>query len=88
MAARVAVWPPFHDDTPEKVFENTISRKIERHDHLVEFSPEARDFMERLICTEPEKWLGCSCAQEVKDHPFFNSSTTRMLSLSPAGHPQ
>ena len=63
--------PPFHDDTPEKVFKNIISCKIEWHD-FVEFSPETMDFMECLICTELEKRLGYSSAQEVKDHPFFN----------------
>ena len=63
--------PPFHNDTPEKVFENIISCKIEWHD-FVEFSPETMDFMECLICTELEKRLGYSSAQEVKDHPFFN----------------
>ena len=64
--------PPFHDDAPEKVFENIISRKVEWHDDWVEFSPDARDFMERLMCTDPEKRLGYNGAQEVKEHPFFN----------------
>lgn len=63
--------PPFHDDTPEKVFDNIISRRVEWHEDLIEFSEEARDFMERLIVTDPYRRLGSNGAQEVKEHPFF-----------------
>ncbi|KAF8311179.1 hypothetical protein DL93DRAFT_2061386 [Clavulina sp. PMI_390] len=62
--------PPFHDETPPKVFENIISRQIEWHEDVIELSPEARDFMERLMCMEPEKRLGFNGPEEVKTHAF------------------
>lgn len=63
--------PPFHDDTPEKVFENILSGNIEWHDDWVEYSPEARDFMERLMTLDPARRLGANGAEEVKAHPFL-----------------
>ena len=64
--------PPFHDETPEKVFENILSGHIEWHEEYVEVSPEARDFMERLMTLDPTKRLGANGADEVKAHPFFS----------------
>ncbi|SGY33607.1 BQ5605_C002g01515 [Microbotryum silenes-dioicae] len=63
--------PPFHDETPEKVFENILSHRIEWHEDLVEYSPEARDFMERLLSTDPSCRLGRGGAAEVKAHPWL-----------------
>jgi serine/threonine-protein kinase RIM15 len=63
--------PPFHDDTPEKVFENILSGHIDWHDDWVEYSPEARDFMERLMTLDPARRLGANDAEEVKAHPFL-----------------
>ncbi|KAI0638068.1 hypothetical protein C8Q77DRAFT_1047205 [Trametes polyzona] len=63
--------PPFHDETPEKVFENILSGHIEWHDDYVEVSPEAKDFMQRLMTLDPTKRLGANGAEEVKAHPFF-----------------
>ncbi|KIK67976.1 hypothetical protein GYMLUDRAFT_1014585 [Collybiopsis luxurians FD-317 M1] len=63
--------PPFHDETPEKVFENILSGHIEWHEDWVDYSPEARDFMERLLVTDPSRRLGANGAEEVKAHPFF-----------------
>ena len=63
--------PPFHDETPEKVFENILSGHIEWHEDYVEVSPEARDFMQRLMTLDPAKRLGANGADEVKAHPFF-----------------
>ncbi|KAF9076814.1 hypothetical protein BDP27DRAFT_1283599 [Rhodocollybia butyracea] len=63
--------PPFHDETPEKVFENILSGQIEWHEDWVDFSEEARDFMERLLVTDPSARLGANGAEEVKAHPFF-----------------
>ncbi|KAG7096784.1 hypothetical protein E1B28_004194 [Marasmius oreades] len=65
--------PPFHDDTPEKVFENILSGHVEWHDEWVDFSEEARDFMQRLLTIDPEARLGANGADEVKAHPFFRS---------------
>ncbi|KAG0047963.1 hypothetical protein BGZ83_007078 [Gryganskiella cystojenkinii] len=64
-------YPPFHGDSPEQVFENILSREIDWHESEVEISPEARDFMERLLCPVPEQRLGFNGADEVKEHPFF-----------------
>lgn len=63
--------PPFHDETPEKVFENILSGHIEWHEEFIEVSPEARDFMERLMTLDPAQRLGVNGTEEVKDHPFF-----------------
>ncbi|KAI0353546.1 hypothetical protein OH77DRAFT_1497254 [Trametes cingulata] len=63
--------PPFHDETPEKVFENILSGHIDWHEDYVEVSPEAKDFMQRLMTLDPTKRLGANGAAEVKAHPFF-----------------
>ncbi|GAA5827005.1 hypothetical protein JCM11251_002203 [Rhodosporidiobolus azoricus] len=64
-------FPPFHDETPEKVFENIVSRRFEWHEDAIDISPEAHDFMDRLLCSDPSKRLGTKGATEVKAHPFL-----------------
>ena len=64
-------FPPFHDETPEKVFDNIVSRRINWFEDQMELSPEARDLMERLMCTDPGRRLGAHGACEIKTHPFF-----------------
>ncbi|KAI9264191.1 hypothetical protein BDA99DRAFT_536917 [Phascolomyces articulosus] len=81
--------PPFHADTPDRVFENILSRRIDWHEDLVDISPEARDFMERLMTLDPEKRLGANGSDEVKYHPFFKSiNWDTLLTESPAFVPQ
>ncbi|WWC68367.1 uncharacterized protein I206_102292 [Kwoniella pini CBS 10737] len=63
--------PPFHAETPEKVFDNVVSRRIDWHEDEMEISPEAKDLMNRLMCTNVQKRLGAKGAEEVKKHPFF-----------------
>ncbi|KAF5390596.1 hypothetical protein D9757_002657 [Collybiopsis confluens] len=63
--------PPFHDETPERVFENILSGHVGWHEEWVDYSAEARDFMERLLVTDPSTRLGAHGAEEVKAHPFF-----------------
>ncbi|KAJ3511944.1 hypothetical protein NLJ89_g3813 [Agrocybe chaxingu] len=63
--------PPFHAETPEKVFENILSGHIEWHEEWIDFSPEARDFMQALMTLDPNERLGANGAEEVKAHPFF-----------------
>jgi serine/threonine-protein kinase RIM15 len=63
--------PPFHAETPEKVFENILSGNIEWHDDWVDFSNEARDFMARLMTLDPSQRLGANGSEEIKAHPFF-----------------
>ncbi|KII95252.1 hypothetical protein PLICRDRAFT_661227 [Plicaturopsis crispa FD-325 SS-3] len=64
--------PPFHAETPEKVFENILSGHIEWHEDWIEFSDEARDFMQRLMTIDPSQRLGVNGAEEVMAHPFFD----------------
>ncbi|EPQ26593.1 uncharacterized protein PFL1_05914 [Pseudozyma flocculosa PF-1] len=64
-------FPPFHADTPEKVFDNILSRRIDWEEDSVEISPEARGLMEALMCTDPKTRLGSNGVDEIKRHPFF-----------------
>lgn len=81
--------PPFHADTPDKVFENILSRRIDWHEDVVQISPEARDFMERLMTLDPQKRLGYNGAEEVKAHPFFKSiNWDTLMTESPSFIPQ
>ncbi|KAG8936033.1 hypothetical protein FRC02_004945 [Tulasnella sp. 418] len=64
-------FPPFHDETPEKVFANIISRKIDWHKDVVDFSEEVMDFMDKLLQSDPKQRLGYHGAEEVKAHPFL-----------------
>lgn len=64
-------FPPFHAETPEKVFDNVVSRRINWHEDEIEISAEARDLMDRLMCYDPNVRLGARGAEEVKRHAFF-----------------
>ncbi|KAG8743368.1 hypothetical protein FRC10_012172 [Ceratobasidium sp. 414] len=66
-------FPPFHAQTPQEVFDNIISRRLDWHDdeEELEYSPEARDMMGRLMTIEIPKRLGYNGANEVKSHAFF-----------------
>ena len=55
------------------MFENILSRKIEWHEDEVDISPEAHDFMERLLCSDSTRRLGANGTEEVKAHPFLAS---------------
>ncbi|KXN83737.1 Serine/threonine-protein kinase cek1 [Leucoagaricus sp. SymC.cos] len=63
--------PPFHAESPEKVFENILSGHIEWHEDWIEFSEEARDFIKSLLSLDPGERLGSNGAEEVKAHPFL-----------------
>lgn len=80
--------PPFHAETPEKVFTNILSGHIEWHQEWIEYSSEARDFMAKLMVIDPLKRLGANGADEVKAHPFFagvdwNKVTTQEAQFIP-----
>ncbi|CCO30642.1 serine/threonine-protein kinase RIM15 [Rhizoctonia solani AG-1 IB] len=66
-------FPPFHASTPQEVFDNIISRRIDWHEEEedIEYSPEARAIMERLMTTEITHRLGYNGADEVKSHPWL-----------------
>ncbi|TPX47944.1 hypothetical protein SeLEV6574_g02339 [Synchytrium endobioticum] len=64
--------PPFHAETPPQVFENILNRNIDWQEDEVDISPEARDLMEGLMCSDFKERLGSKGgAAEVKAHPFF-----------------
>lgn len=63
--------PPYHADSPERVFENILSGRTDWHEDWVEFSYEARDFMERLMTISVPRRLGANGSDEVKEHAFF-----------------
>ena len=71
-------YPPFNAETPDQVFQNILGRKIQWHDDPCEVSPEAKDLMNKLMCTEPKERLGANVegtyatgAEEIKNHPWF-----------------
>lgn len=63
-------YPPFTDETPEKIFDNILSRRLEWPMDY-EISDEAKDFVERLLELDPSKRLGARGIDEIKNHPFF-----------------
>ena len=77
-------FPPFHADTPEKVFDNVVSRRIDWHENEIDVSPEARDLMDRLMCSDPVRRLGARGADEVKQHVFFTGIDWATISTAEA----
>lgn len=63
--------PPFHEETPEKVFENILSGQIDWMEEYVDYTLEAKDFMQRLLTLDPSRRLGANGAEEAKSHPWF-----------------
>lgn len=76
--------PPFHADTPEKVFDNVVSRRIDWHEDEIEISPAARDLMDRLMCSDPARRIGARGADEVKQHAFFAGLNWHTITTSEA----
>nr|ODN93204.1 AGC protein kinase [Cryptococcus depauperatus CBS 7841] len=74
--------PPFHAETPEKVFDNVVSRRIDWHENEIDISPEAHDLIDRLLYPDPQRRLGAKGAEEVKSHPFFASINWETISTS------
>ncbi len=72
-------YPPFHADTPEKVFEKILARNIDWPDEDdVMVSEEARDLMNGLMSVNPKERLGAnmsgkysSAGEEIRGHPWF-----------------
>ncbi|KIX01265.1 uncharacterized protein Z518_08990 [Rhinocladiella mackenziei CBS 650.93] len=71
--------PPFNAETPEKVFDNILNRRIAwPDDDEIEVSPEAKDLINKLIQTNPRERLGAnvdekypSGGHEIQAHPWF-----------------
>ena len=72
-------YPPFHADTPERVFANILERKIDwPEDDSVSVSAEAKDLMNKLMCIDPQDRLGANIkekftcgGQEIRNHAWF-----------------
>jgi len=65
-------YPPFNADSHDEVFENILNRRINwPDDEDCPVSPEAKDLMNRLMCTDQCQRLGANGADEVKEHPWF-----------------
>lgn len=63
-------YPPFNDESPDKVFENIVQHRL----HFPEpdaISSDAMDFIEQLLTVDPTARLGYGGADEVKAHPFL-----------------
>jgi serine/threonine protein kinase len=50
--------PPFNDETPHKIFENILDRRILWPIVPEEMSPDAKDIIDRLLTIDPEQRLG------------------------------
>ena len=66
------------------MFENILSGHVEWHEDFIEISPEARDFMERLMTLDPARRLGANGADEVKNHPFLSDINWDTVTTSEA----
>ncbi|KAL7275440.1 hypothetical protein RUND412_001612 [Rhizina undulata] len=66
-------YPPFHADNHERVFDNILNRRIDwPGDDEIPVSEEAKDLINRLLCTDPNQRLGANGAEDVKKHPWFS----------------
>lgn len=69
-------YPPFHDDTPDKVFQNILNGDInwpplsEDEDSKI-CPPSAKDLIRKLLTLDPQDRLGFNGAEEIKNHSFF-----------------
>ncbi|KAK0613007.1 hypothetical protein B0T17DRAFT_647788 [Bombardia bombarda] len=81
-------FPPFHASEAEQVFENILAREIQWPDESEEeiASPEAKDLMNRLLCTDPQQRLGSnreekfqSGGEEIRNHPWFSEMNWETL---------
>lgn len=80
-------FPPFHGDTPEKVFENILARKIDwPEDEDSSVSDDAKDLMLKLMTIESKDRLGAnmtekysSGGEEIRQHPWFNGTKWETL---------
>lgn len=69
-------YPPFHDDSPEKVFKNVLERNIQWPPESEKVaSAEARELIDKLLCMDQNERLGAKGAEEIRTHPFFNGIT-------------
>ncbi|CAJ0870970.1 368_t:CDS:10 [Entrophospora sp. SA101] len=61
-------YPPFNDDTPQKIFKNILDHKIQWPPEEL-LSPQAKDLITTLLNQDPAKR---PTVAEIKAHPFFH----------------
>jgi serine/threonine-protein kinase RIM15 len=69
-------YPPFHDSTPEKIFQNILAGEIEwpnlpPEEELKFCSPQAKDLIKKLLVMNGDERLGRNGAEEIKEHEYF-----------------
>jgi len=64
--------PPFHDASPERIFENILSATMEWPVVPDEMTEEACDLIRRLLDHNPKTRLGANGAAEIKAHAYFD----------------
>lgn len=69
-------YPPFHAQSPDKVFQNILKGEInwpkitpEEEESIC--STEAKDLILKLLCMDPSERLGARGADEIKNHSYF-----------------
>lgn len=64
-------YPPFNDETPQKVFDNILARRINwpQLEPEQDISAEAKDLIDKLLDLDPETRL--HDVAKIKSHPFF-----------------
>lgn len=70
-------YPPFHAETPEKVFKNILSGEIDwpplsEAQEREYCSLEAKDLIKKLLIVDYKERLGYGGAAEIMLHPYFN----------------
>ncbi|KAI8904292.1 kinase-like domain-containing protein, partial [Gorgonomyces haynaldii] len=76
--------PPFNAMTTTQVFENIVMRRIDWMEDEVELTMEAKDLMDKLMCTKVEDRLGTQSTDQVKAHPWFNNLDWKSVWEQPA----
>lgn len=69
-------YPPFHDDTPDKVFQNILNGDINwpplsEDEDIKICPPSAKDLIRKLLTLDPQDRLGYNGADEIKNHAYF-----------------
>ncbi|EME31321.1 serine/threonine protein kinase [Galdieria sulphuraria] len=62
-------YPPFHDDTPSKIFANILNHRLMWPE--LPITDVMKDFIEKLLDSDPLRRLGAKGSVEVKEHPVF-----------------
>lgn len=77
-------YPPFHAESPEKVFENILKGEIDwpkltPEEEEAICPPDAKDLIKKLLTMDPEKRLGANGADEIKGHPYLKTINWDMV---------